>query len=145
MKFLDINGLSRLWNDMKAYAFKHGAINEQIVDYVIEEGTSYSWTYRKWNSGKMEAWKTFDCTVDFKNDLGSYIHYAKGTTNWALPTGFTSAPSVTCSVDSQGLILVNPVNITATVFNFNWVRIASNQTKNDLQVFVRAEGRWKKA
>lgn len=26
------------------------------VDYITEEGTSGVWRYRKWNSGKIEAW-----------------------------------------------------------------------------------------
>ena len=26
------------------------------VDYIVEEGTSGIWTYRKWNSGKVELW-----------------------------------------------------------------------------------------
>ena len=29
------------------------------VDYVVEEGTSGSWTYRKWNSGTAECWYTW--------------------------------------------------------------------------------------
>ena len=29
-------------------------------DFVIAEGTSSSWYYRKWNSGKVEAWATYD-------------------------------------------------------------------------------------
>lgn len=26
------------------------------VDYIVEQGTSGIWTYRKWNSGKVECW-----------------------------------------------------------------------------------------
>lgn len=35
-------------------------LNDKLLDYIVEQGTSYNgWYYRKWNSGVMEAWKTF--------------------------------------------------------------------------------------
>lgn len=33
------------------------------VDYIVEEGTSGNWTYRKWNSGIVEFWGRQDLTV----------------------------------------------------------------------------------
>lgn len=62
-----------------------------LGDYVIEDGTSGNWKYRKWNSGKVEMW-------------GSYAFSAKQGTSWAaglyytdetisFPAGiFTAAP-----------------------------------------------------
>ena len=32
------------------------AIKSKFADYVIEQGTSGDWTYRKWNSGVAECW-----------------------------------------------------------------------------------------
>ena len=32
------------------------AINELSVDYIVEQGTSGIWSYRKWNSGVSECW-----------------------------------------------------------------------------------------
>ena len=40
------------------------------IDYVVEEGTSGEWWYRKWNSGRAE------CGIDYKN-FGQ-----KGMTQW---------------------------------------------------------------
>lgn len=32
-------------------------LTEDVADFVVEEGKSGSWNYRKWNSGKAECWK----------------------------------------------------------------------------------------
>lgn len=36
------------------------AANIGIADFITEQGTSSSWYYRKWNSGKIEAWTKYD-------------------------------------------------------------------------------------
>lgn len=33
------------------------------VDYIVEQGTSGNWHYRKWNSGRAELWGKFTQTV----------------------------------------------------------------------------------
>ena len=65
--------------------------NLGINDYVTEQGTSGSWNYRKWSSGKVEAWYTgsmsFGATTKATN-----VYYADGTL--AIPSGiFASAPT----------------------------------------------------
>lgn len=42
----------RLFTILLALVQKVGAIN----NYITEQGTDVSWTYRKWNNGKAEAW-----------------------------------------------------------------------------------------
>lgn len=43
------------WIDIKDYlAVSHPAV--EAVDYVVAEGTSGGWTWKKWNSGKAECW-----------------------------------------------------------------------------------------
>lgn len=45
---------------MRIYGFKLYATLEQpleVADYIVEQGTSDGWEYRKWNSGKYEAEK----------------------------------------------------------------------------------------
>ena len=43
-------------NDKKLFT---KILNALSVDYIVEQGTSGSWTYRKWNSGIAECWGTF--------------------------------------------------------------------------------------
>lgn len=42
------------------------------VDYIVEQGTSSIWTYRKWNSGIAECWGRTDIVVP---SSGTYITY----------------------------------------------------------------------
>lgn len=82
----------RLITVLLSLAQKVGAIK----DYVVEEGTSGSWQYRKWNSGVMEAWLTsrMSVTDDSIQPLMGGM-YASVEVN--VPSGFTSAPRGTAS------------------------------------------------
>lgn len=53
-----------VWSDMKWIT----------GDYIVEQGTSGIWTYRKWNSGKIELWtNSYQFTVTFtKSSIGIY-------------------------------------------------------------------------
>lgn len=35
---------------------------ESVADWVIEQGTDNSWNYKKWHSGKYEAWRFYQAT-----------------------------------------------------------------------------------
>jgi hypothetical protein len=63
-----------------------------IADFIIEEGGNETWAYRKWNSGKSEAWllKELSFTATPSALLGGY--YA--ATSIGLPGGvFEQAPA----------------------------------------------------
>ena len=47
--------LTLLINKVKDIAYKVGL----IADYVVEQGTSGSWVYRKYNSGIAECWGSY--------------------------------------------------------------------------------------
>lgn len=61
-------------------------------DYVIAHGTSGSWRYRKWNSGKIEAWfeGSFNCAAS--TTARGALYYS--TWSLTIPTaiGFTATP-----------------------------------------------------
>ena len=56
-----------LKNTLKAITTSIKALS---VDYIVEQGTSGIWTYRKWNSGIAECWGTAS-----KNETGTYGNY----------------------------------------------------------------------
>lgn len=75
MAYLDSNGLSHLWSKIVNLFNKRIEVSETApteeenkiwlqpmttnagaVDYIVEEGISGIWTYRKWNSGILECW-----------------------------------------------------------------------------------------
>ena len=78
-----------------------------LADYVVEQGTSGIWTYRKWNSGIAECWGSVT-----KNNhhidraWGSWYVSASGTANEFYanyPSGlFVEAPNEMVNVNSYG-------------------------------------------
>lgn len=105
--------------DLKALLTK--ILDALKVDYVVAEGTSGSWTYRKWNSGKFEAWYSGTASLVSDGLLSSYnptwyrSHYSV-----TLPTYLSNATIQTavCSNTSptsfhmQGNTIINGTTIT---------------------------------
>lgn len=62
-----------------------------LGDYVIEEGTSGNWKYRKWNSGKIEAWGSYSFSAKQGTSWAAGLYYTDETISF--PAGiFTAAP-----------------------------------------------------
>ena len=64
------------------------------ADYIVEEGTSSGWQYRKWNSGVAECWR--DLSVSGKacsTAVGSWYRAAPLSVG-AYPFTFTAAPNL---------------------------------------------------
>ena len=78
---------------LKEWIAKITARLSEETDYVIENGTKSDWTYRKWKSGKKEAWKRFTVTGSATSTAGSTY---RSTFSFSIPSGiFSSTPSCT--------------------------------------------------
>ena len=69
--------------------------NVADADYITEEGTSSSWNYRKWHSGKVEAWRTIDFASASWSTWASPVKYMDKTLTF--PSGLfpsNGSPSV---------------------------------------------------
>lgn len=67
------------------------------VDYVAEQGTKDGWKYRKWNSGRIEAWvsKSVGSIAVTNGGATTYGGYRSNEQTIAIPSGiFTSTPNV---------------------------------------------------
>lgn len=65
-----------------------------LDDYVIEQGTSGIWTYRKWHSGKAECWGRVDKTLAVNTAYGNG-YYNGSVLSVAPPAGlFSDDPDV---------------------------------------------------
>ncbi len=77
-------------------------------DYVIEEGTSGIWRYRKWESGLAECWGNSSQTIDIDNMWDAAGNLVYGTGEPVLyPFTFTEVPS--CMITQQnydGLVIL---------------------------------------
>lgn len=69
-----------------------------ITDYIVEQGTSGIWAYRKWNSGIAECWTYSQLTFDTASAGSSGIEGFKVVSvEVQLPFDFIAYPSSTCN------------------------------------------------
>lgn len=62
--------------------------SKDIKDYIVEQGTSGDWTYRKWVSGIAECWKNTESQVyTFGNNANDVIHTSKENIWHSYPEG----------------------------------------------------------
>ncbi|MBR3767934.1 MAG: hypothetical protein IKL10_06820 [Clostridia bacterium] len=70
-----------------------------LTDYVVEQGISGNWTYRKWASGIAECWSDFGHWGErVSNQSIRVLAY-----NSAFPFAFTAVPNVTAGVSLKSL------------------------------------------
>lgn len=72
-------------------------------DYIVEQGTKDGWTYRKWNSGIGECWKTISYTTTVTGVWGS-LYQSGYIARQNYPFSFTDKPveTVSCVAGSGG-------------------------------------------
>ena len=73
--------------------------NLGVVDYVVEQGESGNWTYKKWNSGEVECWYHANYgTITLSTALGTDI--VSNGFRFTFPFEFSEVP--TCIVCYEG-------------------------------------------
>ena len=105
------------------------------ADFIVEQNISGDWTYRKWNSGRVEAWYTglfsFGATTKATN-----VYYADGTL--AIPSGiFTSTPNCIASSVASSAGAINSAVFTllclgasSTSLTTRAFRVSANSSSN---------------
>lgn len=115
----------------------------QSSDFIVDQGTSGIWTYRKWNSGIAECWKrTGNNTYALTNNLNGN---GWASDWWSLPSGlFTSVEFATINRISggSGLISCSINNISTTRLD-HYVWIAGTTGTYTMQLSIYVLGRWK--
>lgn len=128
-------------NDLKAIL--ENILPSVSVDYVVEQGTSGIWTYRKWNSGIAECWvseyNVGSKAMTTQEGSGYYAPLA----NYNFPTSFFNAtPSVHVTGDMQGSLGGFSVSSTSStgVNGYWWVTKSATKT---CYLNIYAKGTWK--
>lgn len=109
------------------------------ADYVVEQGTSGFWTYRKWNSGFCEAWGEHNVTGKTGQSWAAGLYYSDEP--FTLPSGlFVSTPyPQATSYTSQWTVYAVWVNTTNGT-----IRITKpNSQSQPASVSLYIRGRWK--
>lgn len=111
------------------------------VDYVVDQGVSGIWTYRKWVSGIAECWGQGTATLTHYTTAGGFYGYY---TDFALPSGlFTSitAHNYMSTVGGGFAIPAGGQNLSTTKFRV--YALASASGSQSCTFDMVAKGRWK--
>lgn len=118
-----------------------GAGTLPVADYVVEQGTSGIWNYRKWNSGIAECWTHSAITVrgtHWADVLGGYGYSILLNFPQNLFTNVMAVIANGSTGTGTGFALAtssNKNNVT--------VIVVGNQEDNQLTIQVEAKGYWK--
>ena len=124
-------------------------LNATIKDYVVEQGTSDIWTYRKWNSGIAECWGIYTMASSCTTAWGSLYYSNKTTPRINYPFTFKSRPQETVSLrldaysawpyaDSEG----KGMNTTTQTAVYGFLR-PSTMGETTIRYEFTVIGRWK--
>ena len=72
--------------------------SNKLSDFVVEQGTSGIWTYRKWNSGIAECWGIYTMSSSCTLAWGTLYYSNKTCSRINYPFTFTSRPQETVSL-----------------------------------------------
>lgn len=105
------------------------------ADYVTAQGTSGAWKYRKWNSGKVEAWAYISFTSTTPAVWASPIRYIDKT--FTIPSGiFASAPRMTGSSNSNQYWAVDVSASSSTAGSVRFCTVASSALTPYIQIYA---------
>lgn len=142
-KYLDDVGLAYLWTKIKEYVNSHIGI-----DFVVEQGTSGIWTYRKWNSGVSECWGSVSTSTSYTKWTSPIYYGSTYSARQTFPTGlFIEAPKEQVTIYSAssdvwaGADSTNRVTATQTG-RYYPIRVGSGTTGNFITQFYDV-GKWK--
>lgn len=115
----------------------------KMADFVVEQGTSGIWTYRKWNSGIAECWGRYSGSIAVNVAAAAYGGYRSNQITVPLPSGlFTAAPRVVGTFTSaQGIWLNNMAGTTASNVLF-YLSSGTSYTAATRYVDIHAFGNW---
>lgn len=132
----DINETNRTVNELST----------READYIVESGTENGFTYRKWNSGVMEAWGSFSLTGSYTWKAWGQIYESSRGVTVTYPTGFNAKPwvNVGCTYNTGASSALG-----AHLYHYydNSVEIYANRpntvASSQIDFFVELRGRWK--
>ncbi len=95
------------------------------VDYVVEQGKSGGWYYRKWNNKTAECWMTWQGTVSpYETNSGITGLKNSFVKNWNLPFTFSERYTKTATVsvgNGMGVVASGGLNDTLSNVYLHWL------------------------
>ena len=128
-------------DDLKAILDK--ILPSDQVDYVVEQGTSGIWTYRKWSSGKAELWGTWSGNLThYAQVFGGYAFYTDAI---PYPNGFfLEKPNAqyTGTIGS-GFCLTGTILANSTKDHITCYGVGTSNGTQACIFYIYATGEWK--
>ena len=120
---------------------------KNMKDYVVEQGTSGIWTYRKWNSGIAECWGTRTITGVKVDQAWEGLYYAATPDPVSYPFTFTATPNEVATMGSNNMsvwMANSSINTTASTGKYFVMRPTSASTTTyTVTIYYQVVGRWK--
>lgn len=113
---------------------------EPLADYIVEQGASGDWTYRKWNSGIVECWRLVSISSMSWSAYITGLYY--GNVSFSFPFAISN-PLIYANIRrvSSNVGWVANINYSSsTSFSLTIVR---NGNSGDVTAQVYVKGKWK--
>lgn len=118
-------------------------------DFVVEQGTKDGWTYRKWNSGLAECWKTLTHTTTVATSWNS-MYVGNATQRQNYPFSFIEKPVEIVTLTSGGSMgFIYPeqsghgVNGASASARYNVASLSSITTSATFYFNYQVTGKWR--
>lgn len=116
---------------------------DNAADYVVEQGVSGGWTYRKWNSGLAECWGRYFGNVNAAANNFSGFYYS-GAIEVDFPLEFKTLEAVNFDGGSNDYLnFARNFASTVTQARFIIAGHSADATNVGIDVSIAAKGRWK--
>lgn len=128
-------------NDLKAVLDE--VLPNTSVDYIVEQGTSGIWTYRKWNSGIAECWGTKTATLTGSSAVAPFSGYCYAFGAIAFPSAlFNATPVVNVNGKrSSNYVVVSYCSPSSTGVSVELQSSISGSAS--CSAYIHAVGTWK--
>lgn len=119
-----------------------------MADYVVEQGTSGIWTYRKWNSGIVECWGTKTVSSIAVSTAWGNVYYgtASAASGMTYPSGlFIAAPIAQINLRAAGgrFWSTHANDATATNVGTIYAIAPSSYSSQTIVINIYSIGAWK--
>lgn len=111
-----------------------------IADYIVEQGTSDGWTYRKWNSGIAECWCNISESFAMTNALGSVYYGQKSYSISSL--GFNAIGDIQVTGNCAAYYVTTKVESYSTT-SLTLTALSSASRTDTIKHFIKIVGTWK--
>lgn len=113
-----------------------------LKDFVVDQGTSGAWTYRKWNNGTAECWGTLNGTLSPYTTINGFSAY-EGSVSFPSRL-FTAVPNVQFQPYIGNGFAIPARGVISTATQCKWVALSNVSAANTaVKIDVFAIGKWK--